>query len=181
MENSPINGVLTIRSRSVEDQRGSLSRLFCRQEMASVIGDRQIVQINQTKTKAKGAVRGFHFQYPPYAEMKIIRCLQGAIWDVAVDLRRGSPTFLHWFAQELTPENSTTMVIPEGCAHGFQALANDSELLYLHTAFYHPPAEGGINCLDPRLAVDWPLAIKDLSQRDRAHPLLDDNFAGIEL
>jgi dTDP-4-dehydrorhamnose 3,5-epimerase len=113
--------------------------------------------------------------------MKLIRCIKGAVWDVALDLRQGSSTFLHWFAQELTPENGKMMVIPEGCAHGFQALAADSELLYLHTAYYTPSAEGGVNVLEKKLGVMWPLPIEDLSQRDSQHPWLSDDFKGIVL
>jgi dTDP-4-dehydrorhamnose 3,5-epimerase len=178
---SPIDGVFTLTGWSVSDERGNLSRIFCRQEMAAVIEDRQIVQVNQSKTRSKGAVRGFHFQNPPYAEMKLIRCIKGAVWDVAIDLRQGSSTFLHWFAQELTPENGKMMVIPEGCAHGFQALAADSELLYLHTAYYTPSAEAGVNVLENKLGVMWPLPIEDLSQRDSQHPWLSDDFKGIVL
>ncbi|MDH5358762.1 MAG: dTDP-4-dehydrorhamnose 3,5-epimerase family protein [Gammaproteobacteria bacterium] len=178
---SYIEGVVTVKSPPVEDDRGSLRRLFCQKELTPVISERQVVQINHTVTNNKGAVRGLHFQYPPHAEMKIVRCIKGKVWDVAVDLRQGSATFLQWFAQELTPENGKMMVIPEGCAHGFQVLENESELLYLHTAFYNPDAEGGVNVLDPKLAVDWPMEIQDLSDRDRQHPLLSDDFTGVVL
>ena len=178
---SNIDGVVTVSSQPIEDDRGSLHRLFCKKELAGVIAERQIVQINHTVTKKKGAVRGFHFQYAPHAEMKMIRCTRGAIWDVAVDLRQGSSTFLQWFAQEITPENSKMMVIPEGVAHGFQVLEDNSELVYLHTDFYTPDAEAGVNIQDPKLAVDWPLEIKDLSQRDRDHPFLSDDYAGVIL
>jgi dTDP-4-dehydrorhamnose 3,5-epimerase len=111
--------------------------------------------------------------------MKLIRCLKGKIWDVAVDLRCGSPTFLQWHAEELTPHNAKLFVLPEGCAHGFQVLEPDSELLYLHTAPYHPKAEGGVAWNDPRLAISWPLPPVDLSQRDNNHPWLALNFEGI--
>ena len=178
---SYIEGVVTVKSPPVKDDRGSLRRLFCQKELAPVISERQVVQINHTVTNNKGAVRGFHFQYPSHAEMKIVRCIKGKVWDVAVDLRQGSATFLQWFAQELTPENGKMMVIPEGCAHGFQVLENESELLYLHTAFYNPDAEGGVNVLDPKLAVDWPMEIQDLSDRDCQHPLLSDDFTGVVL
>lgn len=181
VEYSRIDGVVIVKSHSVEDHRGSLSRLFCQQELASVIAERQIVQINVTNTKQVGAVRGFHFQNSPYAEMKLIRCLRGAVWDVAVDLRRDSATFLQWFAQELTAENGQMMVIPEGCAHGFQVLEADSQLLYLHTEFYTPEAESALNVQEPKLAVNWPLDISGLSQRDRDHSFLKDDFTGIVL
>ncbi len=111
--------------------------------------------------------------HPPHAEMKLVRCLRGRVWDVAVDLRAESPTFLHWHAEELSPDNHRMVVIPEGCAHGFQVLTPDSELLYLHTAFYAPDAEGGVRHDDPALGIRWPLPVTDLSPRDRSHPLID--------
>jgi dTDP-4-dehydrorhamnose 3,5-epimerase len=122
-----------------------------------------------------------HYQHPPHAEMKLVRCVKGGVWDVAVDLRAGSPTFLQWHAEELTPQNARMLIVPEGCAHGFQALEPDSELLYLHTAFYTPEAEGGVAHDDPRLAISWPLPVVDLSTRDRAHPQIMPSFSGISL
>ena len=172
-------GVVVVETAPVFDHRGAFARLFCERELSNVIGARHIVQINCSRTVAIGAVRGLHFQRPPKAEMKLVRCLQGKVWDVAVDLRRGSGTLLQWHAEELTPGNGCMLVIPEGCAHGFQALEAESELLYLHTAFYDPDAEGGVRCDDPRLAIAWPLPIADLSQRDRLLPTLDSRFSGI--
>ena len=163
------------------DDRGAFARLYCERELASFIGQRRIVQINHSRTAAIGAVRGLHYQRPPHAEMKLVRCLKGRVWDVAVDLRHDSPTFLHWHAEELTPANSRMMVIPEGFAHGFQVLEPESELLYLHTAFYEPEAEGGLRHDDPSLAINWPLAVNDLSARDGSHSLIDFNFSGISL
>lgn len=161
------------------DQRGAFTRLFCNQELSDLIGHRNIVQINHSRTSTVGAVRGIHFQYPPQMEMKMVRCLKGRVWDIAVDLRGGSPTFLHWHAEELTPENTRMMVIPEGFAHGFQALDQESELIYLHTSFYSPASEGGLRHDDPRLAIRWPLPVKDLSERDTTHPLIEPNFTGV--
>ena len=124
-------------------------------------------------------MRGLHYQNPPQAEMKIVRCLRGRVFDVAVDLRFGSPTFLHWTACELCPGGGRALAIPEGCAHGFQVLEPDTELLYLHTAFYTPAAEGAVRFDDPRVAVAWPLAPRDLSARDQNHPYLNEQFQGI--
>ncbi|BAX92339.1 dTDP-4-dehydrorhamnose 3,5-epimerase family protein [Mycobacterium shigaense] len=163
------------------DARGAFTRLFCAQELQSVLGHRQILQINHSRTSRSGAVRGMHFQYPPHAEMKMIRCLRGRVWDVAVDLRAGSSTFLEWHAQELAQDDAQMLVIPEGFAHGFQVLEPDSELLYLHTASYHPLSEGGVRHDDPRLGIAWPLPAQDLSSRDRAHPLLNADFTGVAL
>jgi dTDP-4-dehydrorhamnose 3,5-epimerase len=163
------------------DRRGAISRLFCARDLVDIIGTREILQINHSRTAMVGAVRGLHFQYPPHAEMKLVRCLKGRVWDVAVDLRSNSPTFLHWHAEELSAENMRMLVIPEGFAHGFQVLEPESELLYLHTAFYARDFEGGLRHNDPRIGIVWPLAVADLSARDAGHPIIDQNFRGITL
>jgi dTDP-4-dehydrorhamnose 3,5-epimerase len=111
--------------------------------------------------------------------MKLVTCIRGEVWDVAVDVRAGSPTFLQWHAERLSPENGRALLLPEGFAHGFQALTDEAELLYCHSAPYVPGAEGGLNPRDPRLEIAWPLAITDMSARDAQHPLLDANFAGL--
>lgn len=174
-------GLVIAESTPHSDERGAFARLFCDKELSEVLGSRKIVQVNHSRTSRVGAVRGLHFQLPPSAEMKLVRCLKGRVWDVAVDLRRHSPTFLHWYGEELTPANARMMVIPEGFAHGFQVLEADSELLYLHTACYTPAVEGGLRYDDPRLGITWPLAVTDLSARDANHPLIDVNFQGIAL
>ena len=176
-----IPGVCIIESTTFQDNRGAFSRLFCAKELQSLLGQRVIVQINHSMTRSVGAVRGLHYQRSPHAEMKIIRCLKGRVFDVAVDLRQGSPTFLQWTAIELTPENHLAFVIPEGCAHGFQVLEEDSQLLYLHTAFYTPEVEGAVRFDDPKVGVDWPLEPTDLSSRDLSHQYLEENFKGIIL
>ncbi|KUH80903.1 MULTISPECIES: dTDP-4-dehydrorhamnose 3,5-epimerase [unclassified Mycobacterium] len=178
---TPLAGLKIVQSLCHRDNRGTFVRLFCAEELQPLLGDRQIAQINHSTTSHAGAVRGLHFQRPPHAEMKMIRCLRGRVWDVAVDLRAGSPTFLHWHAEELAQDDAKMLVIPEGFAHGFQALEPASELLYLHTAFYHPPSEGGLRHDDPRLAITWPLPPQDLSPRDRAHPMLSADFTAIAL
>jgi len=163
------------------DSRGYLERMYCHEELAALTPSGTIVQINHTLTGRRGTVRGMHYQLPPHAETKFISCLRGEVFDVAVDLRHGSPTFLRWHAEVLSAENHRTMVVPEGFAHGFQTLTDDCELLYLHTAAFAPDSEGAVNANDPRLAIDWPLSISDLSARDAGHPILDDEFSGIEL
>jgi len=176
-----IDGVRIAESEAIADDRGWFVRCYCQQSLSEIFQDRSIQQINQSKTSKVGSVRGLHFQYPPHAEMKLIRCLQGRVFDVAVDLRAGSPTFLHWHAEELTPENRRMIVIPEGFAHGFQVLEPDSELLYLHTAMYHKPSEEGVRYDDPRLAIDWPLEATEVSERDQTHAWLTPDFVGIEM
>ena len=178
---TPILGLVVVETTPHLDSRGAFARLYCEQELTSLIGQRRIVQINHSRTATTGAVRGLHYQYLPHTEMKLVRCLKGLVWDVAVDLRPDSPTFLRWHAEELTPTKPRMMVIPEGFAHGFQVLEPESELLYMHTAFFTPSAEGGLRHDDPRLAINWPLAVTDLSARDVLHPLIDSNFPGIRL
>jgi len=176
-----IPGVLLAETSRVSDHRGAFARFFCEEALADALDGRHIVQINHSRTRQAGAVRGMHYQHAPNAEMKMVRCLRGKVWDVALDLRTGSPTFLHWHAVELSVDNDRMMVIPEGCAHGFQVLEADSELLYLHTAAYTPASEGGVRYDDPAIGIDWPLNIADLSGRDRNHPLLAADFSGVSL
>ena len=175
----PIDGVRLATSRIIGDARGQFARLFDLELLGEVHGAQPIVQINRSVTSTPGTVRGLHYQTAPALEAKWVRCLRGRVLDVVVDLRRGSPTFLQHFAAELSGESGQTLFIPEGCAHGFQALEPDSELLYLHTAAYAPQHEGGLRCDDPALGIAWPLAIVGLSQRDANHPLIDASFKGI--
>jgi dTDP-4-dehydrorhamnose 3,5-epimerase len=174
-----LNGVFVVEHSPFTDHRGAFTRLFCEADLASILGGRHVVQINRSQTRAVGAVRGLHYQRSPHAEMKLVMCLKGKVLDVAADLRSGSKTLLQWHAEELSADNCRMLVIPEGCAHGFQVLEADSELLYLHTAPYHPASEGGIHPADPRLGIRWPLPIVDLSQRDSSQPLLSPEFAGL--
>lgn len=174
-----LTGVYLAHTSPVVDTRGAFARLYCEHDLALAVGARRIQQINQTRTHRAGAVRGMHWQYPPHAEMKFVRCIRGRVWDVAVDLRCGSPTFLQWHAEELSPENGHMMIIPEGCAHGFQVLEPDAELLYLHTACYSPASEGGVRFDDPALRIVWPLAVTDLSERDARHRPISPDFEGI--
>ena len=176
-----IADLMVVESKAFKDQRGAFGRLFCEQDLSSVIGQRKIVQINQSCTADVGAVRGMHFQHAPHAEMKLVRCLKGKVWDVAVDLRPQSPSYKRWYAQELSPQNARMIVIPEGFAHGFQVLEAGSELLYLHTSFYKPESEGGVRHDDPELGISWPLPVNDISARDSGHAYIDTSFRGILL
>ncbi|MGT2489673.1 dTDP-4-dehydrorhamnose 3,5-epimerase family protein [Cupriavidus basilensis] len=138
-----------------------------------------MVQANHSRTCKVGALRGLHFQSPPHAEMKLVRCIRGRVWDVVLDLRAGSPTFLQWHGEELSAANARMLVIPEGCAHGFQVLEPESELLYLHTASYAPEAEGGVRYDDPAFGIRWPSPVAEVSARDVSHPILSTGFSGI--
>ncbi|MDP2847062.1 MAG: dTDP-4-dehydrorhamnose 3,5-epimerase [Humidesulfovibrio sp.] len=177
---TPLAGLMVVETTPVGDARGCFARLFCARELAPLRLPGPIAQVNHSFTAAKGTVRGMHFQRPPKAEAKLIRCLKGRVLDVAVDLRKGSPTFLKWHAVELSPENRLAFYLPQGFAHGFQTLEADCELLYLHTEFYSPEHEGGIRFDDPELGIAWPLPAAEPSARDRAHPLLGPDFAPLE-
>lgn len=176
-----IQGLRVVQRERLGDARGFLSRLFCAEELAIIGWHKPISQINHTWTQTQGTVRGLHFQRPPHAEMKLVTCLRGAVWDVGLDLRAGSPSFLQWHAVELSATNGCALLIPEGFAHGFQALTNDCELLYLHTAPYSAHAEGGLLATDPALAITWPLPISMQSERDRTHARLTTQFTGLNL
>jgi len=177
----PLPGLFCLQHRVHEDERGRFARLFCEGSLAAYGQPFHIRQINHSRTAAKGTVRGLHYQRPPQAEAKLITCLRGAVWDVAVDIRRGSPTFLHWHAERLEAGDGRSLLLPPGFAHGFQALSDEAELLYLHSADYAPEHEGGLAVGDPRLAIAWPLPVINLSARDAAHPRLDDSFQGVSL
>lgn len=181
LRTTPIDGLSLAQTKPHCDQRGSFTRLFCSEQLSMLIGNRTIVQMNHSRTNTLGSIRGLHFQRPPHAEMKLVRCIRGRVWDVAVDIRHDSRTFLHWHAQELTPDNGIMMVIPEGFAHGFQVLKPESELLYLHTAPYHPDAEGGLRFNDPKLSISWPIGFTDLSIRDQNHVFITDDFKGLSV
>ncbi len=179
LQPTPLAGLWLADTQASIDHRGAFARLFCQQALAAALGGRQVLQINQSRTHQAGAVRGMHLQQAPHGEMKLVRCLQGRVWDVVVDLRAGSATLLQCFATELSADNARMLVIPEGFAHGFQALEPDSVLLYLHTAAYAPEAEAGLHCQDPRLQIRWPLPIADLSARDASHALLPPGYQGL--
>jgi dTDP-4-dehydrorhamnose 3,5-epimerase len=178
---TPLAGCAILGRLPIGDDRGYFERLFCETELMALLSGRRIVQINHSFTPAKGTVRGMHFQKPPDAEKKIISCLRGEVWDVAVDVRFGSPTFLQWHAEVLSADNLRSMYIPEGFAHGFQTLTDDCALLYFHTAPHSLSKEGALNVQDPRLGITWPMPISGLSPRDAKHPYIADDFAGISL
>ena len=174
-----IAGLKIIKSESLQDDRGFFSRFFCTKELELILNERKIVQMNYSITNNLGAIRGMHYQNNPGSEMKIIRCLKGRVYDVAVDLRKDSPTFLEWHGIELTPESNLAYVIPEGFAHGFQVLEKGSHLLYLHTAFYSPELEGAVRFDDPKINISWPLNPTDLSEKDKSHAYMNEQFKGI--
>ncbi|KQV84489.1 dTDP-4-dehydrorhamnose 3,5-epimerase [Rhizobium sp. Root1220] len=163
--------LVVIERQRLGDERGFFSRFFCGEELAD-FGIGGIAQINHTMTQAKGVIRGMHFQRAPHDEAKFVSCLAGAVFDVAVDLRPQSSTYLKWHGEVLSAENARSMMIPPGFAHGFQTLTENCELIYLHDKPYAPGAEGGVNALDPRVAIAWPLPVAQMSERDRNFPML---------
>ena len=176
---APLEGLWEIETTPLSDERGRFTRLFCAQEFSVVRPDIRFVQTNHSVTRHRGTVRGLHFQHLPASEAKLVRCIRGAVFDVAVDLRRKSPTFGKWHAAELSAENERQLFIPEGFAHGFQSLADDTELLYQHTVPYTPNCEGGLLYCDPSIAIEWPLSVTTVSERDARLPYLGFVIAGI--
>jgi dTDP-4-dehydrorhamnose 3,5-epimerase len=170
-----------VRRQRLGDTRGYLSRLFCSEELTAAGWQTPVAQINFSATSRCGTVRGMHFQYPPHAELKLVSCVRGVVWDVAIDLRAESPTFLQWHAEQLSSENGFAMLIPAGFAHGFQTLSDDAELLYCHSRAYQPEFEGALDALDPRLAISWPLNVTERSTRDCSHAPLANDFEGLHL
>jgi len=174
-----LKGSYVIELNAFTDDRGWFARTYCKNEFAAIGHTAEWVQMNHSFTKDKGAIRGMHYQLPPFSEIKMVRCIAGAVNDVIIDLRKNSPTFLQWFGVELSAQNKKMLYIPEGFAHGFQTLQNDCELIYHHSQFYTPGAEGGIQFDDPKLNISWPLPVTNISERDNRHPLLDENFKGL--
>jgi dTDP-4-dehydrorhamnose 3,5-epimerase len=175
----PLAGLKRVERQRLGDARGFFTRVFCADELRAAGWRERVSQINHTMTARKGTVRGMHFQRPPHAEMKLVSCLRGEVFDVAVDLRRGSPTFLKWHAEPLAAGNNRALLIPKGFAHGFQTLTDDAELIYCHSAAYDAASEGGLNPRDPKLAIAWPLPIVEMSARDANAPMLDGTFSGV--
>ncbi len=177
----PLAGLKLVERQHLSDERGFISRIYCEEEFLVAGIVKPIAQINHTLTRRRGAVRGLHFQHPPHAEDKLVSCLKGSIWDVAIDLRYNSSTFLHWHAEILSAGNGKSLLIPEGYAHGYQTLTDNCELIYLHTSPYHPEVEGALNVVDPMFKIAWPLPMVDLSERDRSHPFMAQNYQGLVL
>lgn len=177
----PLKGAFTVEPKIFSDERGLFYRSFCKDEFAAIGHTKEWVQMNHSYTAQKATIRGMHYQLPPFSEIKFLRCVRGAVFDVIVDIREGSPTYLQWYGTELSAENRRMLYIPEGFAHGFESLTDDCELIYHHSAFYTAGAEGGLRYNDPRIRIEWPLPPLCISARDRQHPLLTDQFNGIKL
>ena len=170
---SPIDDVFVYVRQPIGDKRGAFERFFCQEELHAFGFQGSIKQINFSRTEKKGTIRGLHMQSSPSEEIKIVSCLKGEIFDIALDLRPDSETYNQFFCEVLSETNRKTMVIPEGCAHGFQSLSDEVEMLYLHTHEYDPIAECGVFALDDSLNIPWPLDVTIMSERDQLLPKIN--------
>ena len=176
---TPLEGLLLLTRHPLADSRGAFERMFCADELLAYGFVGGLQQVNRSLTRHKGVVRGMHFQYPPHAEIKLVSCVRGEVHDVAVDLRKNSPTYLQSFGCRLSAANHQSLLIPAGFAHGFQSISDECELLYCHNKAFRKEAEGGLHPRDPAISISWPLPISDLSPRDSAHPFISSDFNGV--
>lgn len=167
-----LKGLYMVKPSLKSDERGWFARVYDQNLFGKIGFPDAFVQVNHSYSEKKGTIRGMHFQRHPHAEMKMVKCISGRIWDVVVDLRPGSATYLQHFGVELSEENKLMILIPPGFAHGFQTLENGCELLYFHSEYYHPESEAGIRYNDPALQIHWPIELSVISERDQLHPLL---------
>lgn len=176
-----VDGCFEIGLQFVKDNRGQFARVFCRQEFAKAGIEFNVAQSNFARTLTKGTLRGFHYQVAPHAEAKVVRVDRGSIFDVCLDLRKGSPTFGRWFGTVLSAENGKMLYLPKGCAHGMQALEDNCEVVYMHDEFYSPDCDRSANYADAAFAVQWPLPVTVISEKDQHAPSFESAFKGIEL
>ncbi|MCX7628833.1 MAG: dTDP-4-dehydrorhamnose 3,5-epimerase [Geminicoccaceae bacterium] len=172
----PLPGVRILELPISRDERGFFARAYCRDGLAGLGVDFPIVQANVSASPRPGTLRGLHYQLPPSAETKLVRCLSGAVWDCVLDLRPRSPTFGRWVGYELSVHNHRAILVPPGCAHGFLTLEPDALVLYFVSAAYDPRRERGVRWNDPNFAIAWPFPPSLVSPRDRAHPDFDPSY-----
>lgn len=172
IESSPLKDLLVVTPEPFVDDRGWFARIYDDVIFQQNGMGLEWKQVNHSFTKQRGAIRGLHFQNPPFEEVKMVKCIKGLIWDVAVDCRPDSPTYLEHFTIELSETNNLMLLIPKGFAHGFQTLEDDCGLIYFHSERHTPNSEGGLRYNDPRLNIQWPLQVSVISERDRNHKLL---------
>jgi dTDP-4-dehydrorhamnose 3,5-epimerase len=177
----PVNGAFIIEPEPFKDTRGQFARIFCKEEFKDIRFSEEIAQINHSINVKKGALRGMHYQNPPQAETRIVKCIRGKVFDVIIDVRKNSSTFLIWHGEILSAENVRMMYIPKGFAHGFQVLDPNSELIYFHSGYYDPSLEAAIRYCDPKIGIKWPLNVSEISEKDASHPLIDNDFEGISI
>jgi dTDP-4-dehydrorhamnose 3,5-epimerase len=165
-----VDGAFLIEPEPIADERGFFARVFCREEFADHGLNPELAQGNVSFNHARGTLRGLHYQAAPHQEAKLVRCTRGAIWDVAVDIRFGSPTYLAWAGYELSDANRSMLYVPEGCAHGFLTLTDGAEVTYQMSAPYAPGAARGVRWNDPAFGIDWPGEVVVINQRDATYP-----------
>jgi dTDP-4-dehydrorhamnose 3,5-epimerase len=176
----PISGLKLIETKPIIDDRGFFQRLLCTKDLEEIGLEKEIVNVNHSKTKEIGAIRGMHFQYHPASEVKIVKCIKGSIFDVAIDIRKDSHTFLQYFGVKLSDSNNKMLYIPEGFAHGFQSLSEDTEIIYFVTSYYSSKLESGLNPFDNKINIDWPLKCKKISEKDKNAILINNEFIGVQ-
>lgn len=181
IQNLNLLGAKKIKKKKYQDKRGYLSRVFCYDELKKNKINFSIKQINITLTKKKGTIRGLHFQLPPHSEIKMVSCIKGKIFDVIVDLRKNSKTFLKTHSEILSEKNQKSLIVPKGFAHGFQALEDNCEILYFHSENYNSDYEDGIKYNDPQLSIKWPKNTTNISKRDDNFKLILENFKGLKI
>ena len=175
-----LTGAYTIELDKLGDDRGFFARLFCSKEFADAGLINSFVQINNSLTKDKGTLRGMHYQLPPSAEVKVVRCIQGALFDIILDLRPDSPTFCQWYGDTLSAENRRMMYVPRGFAHGFLTLEENTEAFYLAGAAYDAEQERGIRYNDPKFNIEWSIQPNIISEKDENWPDFDPEWHGVE-
>jgi len=181
LHRTPLQDLFVLERRVLKDERGSFSRLFCQAELAEFGWNCAAVQSNISTNTQIGTIRGMHFQRTPHQEIKLVTCIAGAVFDVAVDMRKTSETFGQWFGAELSAANNKCLLIPRGFAHGFQVLEANSSLIYYHSAAYVPASESGVRWNDEVLDIQWPLAVTNISTRDKDLPSFADYQDGPQL
>lgn len=180
-EKTSLRDAYTITLETISDKRGKFTRLFDQKELAMAGFKKKIVQVNYTFSKKSGTLRGLHLQTEPYAETKIVSCIKGKVFDVIVDLRQNSPTFLKWHGEILSDKNHKMIYIPEGFAHGLQALTKNCGMLYFHSNFYQKTHEKGIRYNDPLIGIKWKLKVTEISDKDKNNPYLKKSFRGFKI
>jgi dTDP-4-dehydrorhamnose 3,5-epimerase len=178
-EPTALEGSYIVHLEPFTDTRGWFARFFSKDEFRQIGHEEEWVQLNHSMTFEKGSIRGMHYQVPPYQEIKMVRCIAGAVYDVIIDLRKGSKTFMKWFGAELSAENQHMLYIPKGFAHGFQTLTENCQLIYHHSQVYTPGAEAGIRFNDPAVNIKWPLGVNIVSEKDAKIPYTYNKFKGI--
>lgn len=166
------DGLYLIKPQINLDSRGYFFRTFCKNEFNLILFNKEFVQFNHSHSNKSGTIRGLHFQKFPFEETKLIRCVSGSIFDVVVDLRKESKTYMKHYTIELNDQNNYSILVPSGFAHGFQTLKDNSSLIYHHTEYYNPEYETGLRYNDPKIGINWPLELTEISERDSKHTLL---------